>query len=505
MVRIEQAHDHGVDGDGFARAGGAGDEDVGHGGEVGGDDAAVDVFAHGEGEARFGLGEGFAFEHVAEVDGFAFVVGDLDADGAFAGHALDEDALGAHGEAEVVGEAGDAGVFDAGFGLELVGGDHGAGVDVLDLAADVELGALFDEYAGFVAEIVFADNLGTGAGIEQGAGRELEAADVFGSDGNGAFVGIGAFVNGNAVGRGTLSNRSGNRRGGRRGAHFDNAAGRWLGRSGDGGRSGWNGWCGLRRDRHGGDLRSGVGDGALPDAGAAWRNRFSSPATWTCRRGPRFSTPATWTCRWRPRFSTCFGSALEGGNLIDRIGLGRAFLHTEECGEAARTRGWHVGGRRGSVANSAGEQALRGAGLSLLGKALFKFALALGALFAPVAIAIVPCNEGEPAIFDLRFELPEVDVGGKINADGGEGRGHQPCALDVEVDDERAGDYAAHDAFDRDGVEPVPMPGEEAEEPLAGKGWPARCPSSAGSPIRRSGNASSSSRGRRSRAERGKR
>jgi hypothetical protein len=47
----EQAHDHGVDGHGFAAAGGAGDEHVGHGGQVGGDDAAVDVLAHGDGEA----------------------------------------------------------------------------------------------------------------------------------------------------------------------------------------------------------------------------------------------------------------------------------------------------------------------------------------------------------------------------------------------------------------------------------------------------------------------
>ncbi len=48
------------------------------------------------------------FDHVAQMDGFALVVRDLDADGALAGHALDEDAFGAHGEAEIVGEAGDA-------------------------------------------------------------------------------------------------------------------------------------------------------------------------------------------------------------------------------------------------------------------------------------------------------------------------------------------------------------------------------------------------------------
>ena len=192
----EQAHNHGVDGHGFAGAGGAGDEHVGHGGQIGGDDAAVDVFAHGEGEAGFGFVEGFRLEHVAQVDGFALVVGDLDADGAFAGHALDEDGFGAHGEAEIVGQAGDAGVFDAGLGLELVGGDHGSGVDLDDLAADIELGAFFDQHAGLFAELVLADGLGAVAGVEQGAGRELEAADVFRGDGGGAEVGVGAAVNG---------------------------------------------------------------------------------------------------------------------------------------------------------------------------------------------------------------------------------------------------------------------------------------------------------------------
>src|SRR6202041_272050 len=126
----------------------AGDEDVRRGGEVGSHDATVDVLAHGQGEARFGFGEGFGFDPVAEVDGFALVIGNLDADGAFAGHALDEDAFGAHGKAEVVCEAGDARVFDAGLGLELIRGDHGAGVDLDDLAADIELAAFLNEDFG---------------------------------------------------------------------------------------------------------------------------------------------------------------------------------------------------------------------------------------------------------------------------------------------------------------------------------------------------------------------
>src|SRR6202034_195856 len=142
---VEHGHDHGVDGHGFAAAGGTGDEDVGHGGQIRDDDAAVDVFAHGQGEFALRGGEVLGFDDVAEPDGLALVVGDLNAHGAFAGHALDEDGFGFGSEAEVFGEAGDAAVLDAGVGTELEGGDDGAGVDLDDLAGDVELGALFDE------------------------------------------------------------------------------------------------------------------------------------------------------------------------------------------------------------------------------------------------------------------------------------------------------------------------------------------------------------------------
>ena len=222
----QDGHDHGVDGDGFAGASGTGDEDVGHGGEVGGDDAAVDVFAHGDGEAAFGLGEGFALDDVAEPDGFAGMVGDQDAAGGFAGHALDDDGFGGHGEAEVVGERGDAGVFDAGVGAEFEGGDNGAGVDLGDLAVDAELGALLDEGAGFVAEGLLADDGGLVGAVEQRGGRELVAADGLGRDGDGLDIGVGALAEGDGLG---LCGRGG-------------GEGRWR-RPPGGGR--WGGW-GLR-------------------------------------------------------------------------------------------------------------------------------------------------------------------------------------------------------------------------------------------------------------------
>ena len=118
-----------------------------------------------------GLDESFALDHVAQMNGFALVVGHLNADGALAGHALDEDAFGAHGQAQVVGQAGDARVFDARFGLELEGGDHGAGIDLHDLAAHVELGAFFDQHLGFFAQLVFAHRLRAFARAEQRARR----------------------------------------------------------------------------------------------------------------------------------------------------------------------------------------------------------------------------------------------------------------------------------------------------------------------------------------------
>ena len=48
--------------------------------------------------------------------------------------------------------------FDAGVGAELEGGDDGAGVDLRDLAVDVELGALLDQDAGLFAQRLFADD-----------------------------------------------------------------------------------------------------------------------------------------------------------------------------------------------------------------------------------------------------------------------------------------------------------------------------------------------------------
>src|ERR1019366_2031860 len=211
---VQDGHDHRVDGDGFSRAGGTRDQHVRHRRQVCGHDAAVDVFSECDGQLRLGLREGFGLDYVAEPDSFALVVGDLDADGGFAGHALDQDGFGSHGEAEVVGEAGDAGVFDAGVGAELECGDYGAGVDLRDLTVDAELGTLLDEYASLVAESLFADDGHLGGTVEERRWRQLVSADGLRRDGDGLDVGVCAAAKGDGLRLGGRKGRNG--RGNRR-------------------------------------------------------------------------------------------------------------------------------------------------------------------------------------------------------------------------------------------------------------------------------------------------
>ena len=81
----------------------------------------------------------------------------LNADRGLSRHALDQNALGAQRQAQVVTQAGDAAVLDAGFGLELERRDHRAGIDLHHLPADVELAALFRQHLRQVLQLEFVD------------------------------------------------------------------------------------------------------------------------------------------------------------------------------------------------------------------------------------------------------------------------------------------------------------------------------------------------------------
>ena len=136
---VEQRQDHGVDGDRLARAGGAGDEQMRHAGEVGDDRLAADGLAEAERELVLRALEVLARQQLAQVDGLALGVRQLDADGVAALHDGDAGRDRAHRAGDVVGERDHARRLDAGRRLELVERDDRAGADVDDLAADAEI------------------------------------------------------------------------------------------------------------------------------------------------------------------------------------------------------------------------------------------------------------------------------------------------------------------------------------------------------------------------------
>ena len=127
------------------------------------------------------------------------MIRNLDADGALARHAFDQDALGAHRQAKIFSQSGYAAVLYAGFGADLKGSDDGSGIDLNHLTENVELRAFLDEHLGLGAQRVLADDLRIFAAMEEGAGRKLESADRFGSDRCGVKFSICPLADGNVL------------------------------------------------------------------------------------------------------------------------------------------------------------------------------------------------------------------------------------------------------------------------------------------------------------------
>src|SRR3977135_1700961 len=95
-----------------------------HAGEIGNREASVNVLTHPKRKLRFRSDKLLRFDVLAQPDNFALALRHLDTDRTLSGHALDQNALGTQGETQVVGESGDAAVFDARFGLELESCNH---------------------------------------------------------------------------------------------------------------------------------------------------------------------------------------------------------------------------------------------------------------------------------------------------------------------------------------------------------------------------------------------
>ena len=136
---VEQRQDHGVDRHRLARAGGAGDQQMRHLGEVDDDRLAVDGLAERQRQLGLGRLEIAACQDLAQIDGLALGVGQLDADGVAAGNDRDAGGDRAHRAGDVVGEADHARRFDAGRRLQLVKRDDRARPHMDDLALDAEI------------------------------------------------------------------------------------------------------------------------------------------------------------------------------------------------------------------------------------------------------------------------------------------------------------------------------------------------------------------------------
>src|SRR5690606_24594583 len=189
-LAIDDGGDDGVDADGLARAGGAGDEQVGHAGEVGNEGLAGDVFAEGDGDLGLGGDPVFGFEDFAHADGGGGAVGDLDADGGLAGDGgEDAHGLGAHAEGDVFVEAGDFLDAHAGGGGDFVAGDDGADVDLAGGDGDAEFAEDAHEVA-HVAHVFLVGVVGGGGGLVL---ERVQLGEVVVSVGGREDAGIGLF------------------------------------------------------------------------------------------------------------------------------------------------------------------------------------------------------------------------------------------------------------------------------------------------------------------------
>src|SRR5262249_38367948 len=116
---VEQAQDHGVDGDRLAGAGGAGDQQVWHAREIDDHGLGADGLAQAERQFRAAVDIVAAGELLAQIDLLASGVRQLDADDVASCDHGDARRERAHGAGNVVGEPDHTRGFDARRGLEL--------------------------------------------------------------------------------------------------------------------------------------------------------------------------------------------------------------------------------------------------------------------------------------------------------------------------------------------------------------------------------------------------
>ena len=128
---VEHAHNQGVDAHRLTRACGAGDEQVGHLGQIRDDGLPGDVPAQGHGKLALGGLEGVGLHQLPHAHGAAGFVGHLNAHGGLAGDGrLDAHAGGGQVQCQVVGEVCNLADFHTGGRLDFIAGHGRAAADV---------------------------------------------------------------------------------------------------------------------------------------------------------------------------------------------------------------------------------------------------------------------------------------------------------------------------------------------------------------------------------------
>ena len=176
---VKQGVDHGVDAHRLAGARGAGDEQVGHAGQVAHDGRAGNVLAQGYHQRGFGLAHGLTFQHLAECDGGHLPVGHLHAHQRLAGDGrLDADGLDLHVHGDVLAQVGDLRHLDARGQLQLKPGNGRAVGHMAHLGGHLEGLQRLLQALGTHGVLLLADaGLGLGqleqvhAGVHIGRGK----------------------------------------------------------------------------------------------------------------------------------------------------------------------------------------------------------------------------------------------------------------------------------------------------------------------------------------------
>ena len=137
---VEQGRDDGIDANGFAGAGAAGNEQVRHFRKIRHDGMTIHVLAEHNGNFCPGVPPFLGFEYVAHDDQRLDRVRHFDADGAFAGHGRENvDALGFDRGGDVIVERADFFKLHARRRMKFVARDGRALGDVAERNFDVEL------------------------------------------------------------------------------------------------------------------------------------------------------------------------------------------------------------------------------------------------------------------------------------------------------------------------------------------------------------------------------